>query len=174
DLLESKIDSLAEPARRQADAVAARRSAILDRIDAIRGMAEAGLLIRVHGDYHLGQVLRMEEDFVILDFEGEPGRTLAERRAKQSAVKDLAGMVRSFGYAAYAALFAFTLHAPDEYATLEPWADTWQHWAAEAFLDGYFAVASSDDHEHVDLRTRLLPSGSSFPTLLRAFVLDKA
>ena len=82
-------------------------------------------------------MLRTEEDFVILDFEGEPARSIAERRAKQSPLKDVAGMVRSFSYAAYAALFAFTVHAPDDYAPLEPWADTWQHWAADAFLSGY-------------------------------------
>ena len=129
-------------------------------------MQHAGQRIRVHGDYHLGQVLRTEEDFVILDFEGEPARSIAERRAKQSPLKDVAGMVRSFGYAAYAALFAFTVHAPDEYASLVPWADTWEHWAAEAFLRGYTAAAGD---------STLLPRGSADRNaLLTAFTLDKA
>jgi maltose alpha-D-glucosyltransferase / alpha-amylase len=110
---------------------------LLRRLETIRGAGPAGLRIRLHGDYHLGQVLRTEEDFVILDFEGEPGRTLAERRAKQSPLKDVAGMMRSFSYAAYAALFTFTLNAPTDFAAMALWADTWQRWVGEAFLSGY-------------------------------------
>jgi maltose alpha-D-glucosyltransferase/alpha-amylase len=105
------------------------------RFDAIRTLDRAGLLIRVHGDYHLGQVLRTEADFVILDFEGEPARSIAERRTKSSPMKDVAGMVRSYGYAAYAALFAFTTHTPDRDASLHAWADTWQHWAGARISD---------------------------------------
>src|SRR5262249_48664580 len=68
--------------------------------------------IRCHGDYHLGQVLWVENDFVILDFEGEPTRTVEARRAKASPLKDVAGMLRSYHYAAYAGLFAFTRDRP--------------------------------------------------------------
>src|SRR6185369_8921228 len=163
DLLAAKLAAVGESARPLAEHVLASRAALVRRFDAIRSLADAGARIRVHGDYHLGQVLRTEEDFVILDFEGEPARSIAERRAKQSPLKDVAGMVRSFGYAAYAALFAFAVHAPDDYAPLEPWADTWEHWAAEAFLGGYIAAVGD---------TPLLPRDSGNRTaLLEAFTL---
>ena len=148
-----------------ADAVLARRDLLLSRFDELRSLDGAGMRIRIHGDYHLGQVLRTEEDFVILDFEGEPDRTIIERRMKQSPLKDVAGMIRSYSYAAYAALFAFTTHAPDSQAVLEPWADTWQYWVAEAFLNGYRAVAGA---------SALLPRDEKWDRLLRAFVIEKA
>ena len=97
--------------------------------------------IRVHGDYHLGQVLWSEGDFYILDFEGEPARPIAERRQKQSPLKDVAGMLRSFSYAAYAGLFAHTASRPSEFERLEPWARLWQTWAGASFLRGYFDTA---------------------------------
>ena len=138
------------------------------RFDDLRSeSSDAGLRIRIHGDYHLGQVLRTEEDFVILDFEGEPARSIAERRRQQSPLKDVAGMIRSFSYAAYAALFAFTVHAPDNYPALEPWADTWQHWSADAFLKGYLAGM-----EDAPLMPR--PRLRCGERLLSAFMLDKA
>src|SRR4029078_4068146 len=158
--------SLNDAARAHADAMLANRDAIVARFDRLATLADGGLRIRVHGDYHLGQVLRTEEDFVILDFEGEPARSIAERREKQSPLKEVAGMMRSFSYAAYAALFAFTVHAPDDYAPLESWADTWQHWAARAFWDGYAAATET---------TPLLPSAAgSRHALLEAFMLEKA
>jgi trehalose synthase-fused probable maltokinase len=111
-------------------------------------------------------VLRTEEDFVILDFEGEPARSIAERRAPQSPLKDVAGMIRSFSYAAYAALFAVTVHAPDDYAMLEPWADTWQQWASDAFLNGYLAGMEAAPLMPADAVVR--------DRVLGAFILDKA
>ena len=95
--------------------------------------------IRCHGDYHLGQVLWSENDFVIIDFEGEPARSLSERRAKQSPLRDAAGMLRSFGYAAYAELFSFTRDQPEHLDRLEPWAMTWQRWVSASFLKQYRA-----------------------------------
>jgi len=165
DTLQARVATLPESARRDAEAVLAARERLLARFDEIRGLQHAGLRIRIHGDYHLGQVLRTEEDFVILDFEGEPARTLAERRAKYSPLKDVAGMVRSFSYAAYAALLAFAVHAPHDGAALEGWADTWQHWAAKTFVLGYRTTMESSS---------LVPAPEEFAQLLDAFVLDKA
>jgi maltose alpha-D-glucosyltransferase/alpha-amylase len=125
-----------------------------------------GQKIRCHGDYHLGQVLWADDDFVILDFEGEPTRTVEERRAKQSPLKDVAGMLRSFDYAAYAGLFAFTRDRPEEFARLEPWAEVWRQWVSAAFLRAYRSAAGA---------AGFLPAEPGrFAGLLEAFVLDKA
>jgi maltose alpha-D-glucosyltransferase / alpha-amylase len=163
--LEERLGTLSDTVRSQAEATLAIRAALLEALAKIRDNDSLGMATRIHGDYHLAQVLRVEEDFVILDFEGEPGRPLAERRAKHSPLKDVAGMIRSFSYAAYAALFAFTVHAPAEYTRLEAWADTWQHWATQSFLQGYRSVLAESS---------LVPAGESFHALLRAFELEKA
>jgi maltose alpha-D-glucosyltransferase/alpha-amylase len=164
ELLKARHDALPEAVRKQAERVLDSQSQLLDRLDTISAVSEAGLRTRIHGDYHLGQVLRTEEDFVILDFEGEPARTLAERRAKQSPLRDVAGMVRSFSYAAYAGLFAFTL-TPDDYALLEPWADTWQHWVSRAFVASYRATVGA---------SAIVPASPAFERLLDVFIVEKA
>ena len=120
----------------------------------------------MHGDYHLGQVLWAEGDFYLLDFEGEPARTLPHRRQKQSPLKDVAGMLRSFNYAAYASLFGQAATRPADFGRLEPWAHIWQTWASAAFLRGYFETAGEASFLPADFAQR--------DALLRLFMLDKA
>jgi len=108
----------------------------LDRIfDSFRDLKTPVPLIRCHGDYHLGQVLCTGGDFMIIDFEGEPARSLAERRMKQPAVVDVAGMVRSFHYAPFAFL-------KDKGLEHSLWASFWSTWSSAAFLKGYLGAAT--------------------------------
>lgn len=122
--------------------------------------------LRCHGDYHLGQVLWVENNFIVIDFEGEPARSLAERRRKQSPLKDVAGMLRSFSYVAYAALFASTQTRPEDFRRLEPWANFWQYWTSVRFLRGYLATAPG--------AVFVPPQRRDLALLLEALLLDKA
>jgi maltokinase len=111
-------------------------------------------VIRHHGDFHLGQTLWVDEDWVIIDFEGEPLRALPERRRKRSPLRDVAGMLRSFAYAASASPILRGVEPPVG----------WEERARAQFLDGY--------HKTVD--QNLVPSGPSIDRLVRVFELEKA
>jgi maltose alpha-D-glucosyltransferase/alpha-amylase len=152
-----------------ADAAAtilSQRIELFARAHAITTSEASGKRIRIHGDYHLGQVLRAKNDFVILDFEGEPARTLDERRRKQSPLKDVAGMLRSFSYAAYSALDQYVQRHPDSQRTLEPWAKLWENAACTAFLNAYQQTIAADP--------ALLPELVQAQSLLSAYLLEKA
>jgi maltose alpha-D-glucosyltransferase/alpha-amylase len=110
--------------------------------------------------------MRKLRDWVLLDFEGEPARALEERRAKQSPLKDVAGMVRSFSYAATSALFERAQPDSDEWQGLEPWADAWEQLARERFIAAYI----SKSHEG-----RFLPADrDDIFAMLDFFEIDKA
>jgi len=141
--------------RRQGEFDAVLRRLVDTKIDVLK--------IRIHGDYHLGQVLFTGKDFIIIDFEGEPGRSLAERRFKHSALRDVASMLRSLDYAALSALRTGALRASDA-DRLEPYAQAWSSWMSAAFLQAYLAtlganvglVPASDEHTSALLEFYLL------------------
>jgi maltose alpha-D-glucosyltransferase/alpha-amylase len=166
DVLKERVSYLPDEVIEIAAAALSRRRRILDHFGALKSSALRTQRIRIHGDYHLGQVLRVKTDFVILDFEGEPARSLTYRRAKQCALKDVAGMLRSFSYAAYASLFNYAARHPEDVDRLEPWAQLWQRLASAAFLRAYREATRGAD---------FLPAEhSEFQKLLDLFLLDKA
>jgi maltose alpha-D-glucosyltransferase/alpha-amylase len=138
-LLSRQSGSLPGEARSEAQAIVDGRSELLSRMGPLLAREVAATRTRCHGDYHLGQVLYTGSDFVIIDFEGEPVRPLHERRRKHSPFKDVGGMLRSFHYAAYAALMGLGDSAP----YLSAWADNWHLWVSVAYLKEYLEVASS-------------------------------
>ncbi|MEP7062931.1 MAG: maltose alpha-D-glucosyltransferase [Betaproteobacteria bacterium] len=163
DALQRAQPSLPERARHAAAAVQAARAQILANIDAQAAMRGGGARMRIHGDYHLGQVLVTQNDFVIADFEGEPARTLTERRDKQSPMKDVAGMLRSFDYAMYAALRRIDGEAADVQAGRRARGVAWLAETRAAYLASYDAVAIAGG---------LVASGAA-QNLLALFLLEK-
>ncbi len=164
--LRNRLETIPEVLHGQVQHILDQRAHILARLGRITKIDRGVTRIRCHGDYHLGQVLWVANNFVLFDFEGEPARSLAERRRKQSPFKDVAGMLRSLSYAAYAALFDFVESRPDDFAHLEPWANVWQQWASIGFLQSYLEIAQGAffvprDEQHLAI-------------LLEAFLLDKA
>jgi maltose alpha-D-glucosyltransferase / alpha-amylase len=163
------MSQLTETTVDNAALVLSRRIELFARARAIASATpnDAGQRIRIHGDYHLGQVLRSRSDYVILDFEGEPARSLEQRRAKQSPLKDVAGMLRSFSYAAYAALNAFAQRRPDNAKNLEPWATLWQNAVSTEFLRAYQLTIN-------ETNPNLIPQPSQSQRLLNAYLLEKS
>jgi maltose alpha-D-glucosyltransferase / alpha-amylase len=119
---------------------------------------------RIHGDYHLGQVLWTGEDFLIIDFEGEPGRPLSQRRFKRSPLRDVAGMLRSLEYASEAAL-RDGRHRVEDLPVLQIWARAWTQWVSASFLGGYLDRVAG---------TRIVPpNDTDLEQLLRFFLFEK-
>ena len=164
--LQRNLGQLAPGARSEAEWVLAAEPDILARQGRFLGGKLSAMKIRIHGDYHLGQVLFTGKDFVIIDFEGEPARAMSERRLKRSPLRDVAGMIRSFHYAAHAVLMQRAPVRAEDVPYLEPWAEAWYRCCAGIFLHSYLQTVAGasfipEEREEVEV-------------MLSAFMLDKA
>jgi len=166
DLLKDSLAGLPDDLIDAAGLALSRRRQILDSFRLPPEDGKFGQRIRIHGDYHLGQVLQVKTDFVIFDFEGEPARPLEERRAKQCPLRDVAGMLRSLNYAAYAGLIGHTARRPEDWEAMEPWARLWERAMGAEFLRAY--------RQKVQGAGFLPSSEGSFRALLTIFQLSKA
>ncbi len=167
--LRQRLKDLPEADRAIAEKVLNARESVLDRLASFARRPIDASRIRIHGDYHLGQVLFTGKDFVIFDFEGEPARSLGERRLKRSALRDVAGMLRSFHYAAWAAISLRESGAdlsPERTGDLEAGARLWYAWVGSAFLKAYLERSG---------QALFLPrSREDLAIFLEALVMEKA
>ena len=164
-LLQRKMPGLPEAFQVEAKEVLTAEPRILAQEQRILDHLSGASKIRIHGDYHLGQALHTGKDFIILDFEGEPARPLSDRKLKRSALRDVAGMMRSFQYAAYSALWQPAMR-PEDIPFLERWADLWYRQMGSVFLQSYLEAtrgAPFIPEREADLQE-----------LLEACLLDKA
>jgi trehalose synthase-fused probable maltokinase len=161
DLIAAKLETLRDPAHALAERFVGLKSTLLAHAESLRATVDAAKT-RTHGDYHLGQVLETGGDFIIIDFEGEPLRSLATRREKRSPFRDVAGMLRSFDYAAHAALDA----QGEIGASLGAEAE---RWSAEAQLEFLGAWLAATEGAPFRAMTR-----AEEDRLLEAFLLEKA
>lgn len=160
----SNLSCYSKDIQEQVSVILDQKQVLVDLVSQVQELKNTNQMkIRVHGDYHLGQVLKTADDFVILDFEGEPIKTLEERRAKFLPQKDIAGMLRSFNYATCTCLYELPGIDGKELANLEVWADIWERLVKEAFLKGYLDIMKDD-----------LPPEKVFNKTLMAYQIDKA
>jgi maltose alpha-D-glucosyltransferase/alpha-amylase len=163
----SRVEQLPPKLAEEAWVVMQNEEALITRLAALADKAgTAPSHIRIHGDLHLGQILLQQADALIIDFEGDPARPLAQRRTRQSPMRDLAGMVESFSYAANAALFGYTATRPGDFDRLQPWARYWPAWTSVVFLRSYRASVGA---------APFAPSTiESFEAGLRLFLAEQA
>ncbi len=162
-LLTQKIGELSKPVQKLAEEILKQEGDILECFSEFHKQKIEGVKSRIHGDYHLGQVLFTGNDFVIIDFEGEPGFTFSERRLRKSPLKDVAGMMRSFHYAAYGKILLNENYSDKDIKYLETWAEQWHHYIGRFYLAAYL------DKMHVSKDLT-----ESYKVMIRTYLLEKA
>jgi maltose alpha-D-glucosyltransferase / alpha-amylase len=163
NLLETSLHKLDRDTKELAKKVLELENTILDCFKEVYEVRIKASKTRIHGDYHLGQVLFTGKDFIIIDFEGEPGFSFSERRLKKNPLKDVAGMMRSFHYAAFGKILLNENYRERDLEFLEAWAEQWQHYVGRFYLGAYMekmGMGSSLSHED--------------DILIRTFLLEKA
>jgi maltose alpha-D-glucosyltransferase / alpha-amylase len=162
-LLESAMSKLDPSIQDFAKKVLAMEDTILESFGEVYQVKMSAIKTRIHGDYHLGQVLFTGKDFVIIDFEGEPGFSFSERRLKKNPFKDVAGMMRSFHYAAFGKILLNENYRDRDMESLEQAAEQWQHYISRFYLGAYM--------EKMGMGTNLSEEND---TLIRTFLIEKA
>jgi maltose alpha-D-glucosyltransferase / alpha-amylase len=162
-MLEQALPKLNDETQKLGREVLAMEDAILECFSEIYQTRITAIKTRTHGDFHLGQILFTGKDFIIIDFEGEPGFSFSERRLKKSPMKDVAGMMRSFHYAAFGKILLNENYREKDLEFLEEWAEQWQHYVSRFYLGAYL--------EKMGMDKSLSPENE---ILIRTYLLEKA
>jgi len=159
-LLEQSIGKLNAEAQELAKKVLAMEDEVLECFSEIYKTRINAIKTRIHGDYHLGQVLFTGKDFIIIDFEGEPGFSFSERRLKKNPLKDVAGMMRSFHYAAFGKIMLNENYREKDIEFLVQWAEQWQHYVSRFYLGAYLEKMGMEsnlsEQDEILIRTYLI------------------